>query len=344
MNRTPGQFDAARLESYLREQMAEFRGPLEITKMEGGQSNPTFRIVTPNRAYVLRKKPPGKLLPSAHAVEREYRVMRALKQTGFPVPQMRVLCEDPDILGTPFYLMDFVEGRRFVAQSLPSLPPAERGAIYDAMNETIARLHTLDYGAIGLGDYGKPANYLARQIERWTRQYRASETETISAMEGLIAWLPEHIPPGEEVSLVHGDFRLDNMLFHPTEPRVIAVVDWELSTLGHPLADFAYHCMSWHITPGLFRGIGGLDLMALGIPEEKDYIARYCWRTSRAAITHWDFYLAYNLFRFAAILQGIAGRVRDGTATAPDASAAGSAARPIAGLGWDLVRRHHPER
>src|SRR5438105_2681795 len=233
MNRTPGFLDLARLESYLREQMPEFRGPLQISKMEGGQSNPTFRIDTPNRRYVLRKKPPGKLLPSAHAIEREYRVMHALKQVGFPVPQMRVLCEDASIVGTPFYLMDFVDGRRFVAQSLPSLPRSERSAIYDAMNETIARLHTLDYAAIGLADYGKPANYLARQIERWTRQYRASQTENISAMEALIEWLPAHLPPGEEISLVHGDFRLDNMLFHPREPRIIAVVDWELSTIGH---------------------------------------------------------------------------------------------------------------
>lgn len=332
-------FDSVRLESYLRGHLPHFRGPLAIAKIEGGQSNPTYILDTPNTRYVLRKKPAGKLLPSAHAVEREYRVMHALREVGFPVPRMHLLCEDQNVIGTPFYLMAFVEGRHFIAQSLPSVAHWERGPLYDAMNDTIARLHSVDFAALGLGDYGKPSNYLVRQIERWTKQYRASETETVTAMDRLIDWLPAHLPPGEEVALVHGDFRLDNLLFHPTEPRVIAVLDWELSTLGDPLADFAYHCMSWYIPPGLFRGIAGLDLMALGIPDETQYVARYCERTGRDRIEHWDFYLAYNLFRFAAILQGIAGRVRDGTATAPDAAVTGSAARPIADLGWQIVER-----
>jgi aminoglycoside phosphotransferase (APT) family kinase protein len=334
-------FDVARLESYLAGKIAGFRGPIEATQFKGGQSNPTYLLATPSGRYVMRAKPApaAQLLPSAHAVDREFRVMRALGGAGFPVPRMHVLCEDESVIGRAFYVMEHVEGRVLWDQSLPGMTPADRAAIYDEMNRVIALLHRIDYAAIGLGDYGRPGNYLARQIDRWSRQYRASETERIDAMERLIEWLPSHVPPGEETAIVHGDYRLDNLIFHPTEPRILAVLDWELSTLGHPLADFAYHCMSWHIAPGKFRGIAGLDLAALGIPQEADYIAAYRRRTGRGGIEHWEFYLAYNLFRLAAILQGIMKRALDGTAASEAALDAGARARPLAELGWQHAQR-----
>jgi aminoglycoside phosphotransferase (APT) family kinase protein len=291
---------------------------------------------------VLRRKPPGKLLPSAHAVDREYRVITALGGVGIPVARTWALCEDESVIGTAFYIMDYVAGRVLWDQSLPGMQPAERRAIYDEMNRVIAALHQVDYQAIGLGDYGKPGNYLARQIARWSKQYRASETESIPAMERLMEWLPEHIPPGDETSIVHGDFRLDNVIFHPTEPRILAVLDWELSTLGHPLADFSYHCMYWRLTPQEFRGIGGLDLPALGIPLESEYVRRYCERSGRgtpqALKADWNFYLAYNMFRLAAILQGIAKRVEAGTAASEQARQSGAGARPLAELGWRFAQ------
>jgi aminoglycoside phosphotransferase (APT) family kinase protein len=308
-----------------------------VEQFKGGQSNPTYRIgAADGRRFVLRRKPPGKLLPSAHAVDREYRVIQALHPTGFPVARPQVLCEDETVIGTAFYVMDFVEGRVLWDQALPGMSKAERGAIWDELNRVIAWLHTIDYRAVGLETFGKPGNYIARQVARWTTQYRASETERMEAMDNLIAWLPKNIPPETGTRIVHGDFRLDNTIFHPTEPRILAVLDWELSTLGDPLADFAYHCMSWHIPPGQFRGIGGLDLQALGIPSEREYIARYCQRTGRDGIdpAHWDFYMAYNLFRIAAILQGIRKRVVDGTAASAHARDAGERARPMAELGW----------
>ena len=283
--------------------------------------------------------PAAKLLPSAHAVEREYRVMKALHGAGIPVARMLALCEDEGVVGRAFYVMEYVEGRVFWDQSLPGMTAPERAAIYDEMNRVIAALHKVDYAAIGLADYGKPGNYFARQIGRWSRQYQASETEKIEAMDRLIAWLPEHIPTGEETSIVHGDYRMDNLIFHPAEPRILAILDWELSTLGHPLADFSYHCMSWHIPPGQFRGIAGLDLKGLGIPVEEQYIAAYCRRTGREAIGHWDFYLAYNLFRIAAILQGIMKRALDGTAASQQALDAGRRARPLAELGWQYAQK-----
>ena len=331
-------FDAAALAAWLRAHIPGFpEGDLTIEQFKGGQSNPTFKIGAGGMHYVLRTKPgpAARLLPSAHAIEREYRVMDALNKTGFPAPRQYLLCTDESVIGRAFVVMELVEGRVLWDQSLPGMPPAERAAIYDELNRVIARLHSIDYAAIGLADYGKPGNYFARQIERWTRQYQASSTETIDAMDRLIAWLPNHIPPGEATAIVHGDFRLDNMIFHPTEPRILAVLDWELSTLGHPLADFSYHCMSWHITPGQFRGIAGLDLEALGIPSQEQYIARYCERANATIRAEdFNFYLAYNMFRLAGIMQGIMKRYVDGTASSAQARQNGQTARPIAELGW----------
>jgi len=332
-------FDVERLAQYLSANIEGFVGPLQVGQFEGGQSNPTFLLVTPGRRYVLRRKPPGKLLPSAHAVDREYRVITALRQANIPVARSWVLCMDDSVIGTAFYVMEYVDGRVLWDQSLPGMSRAERAAIYDEMNRVIAALHKVDYHAIGLDDYGKPGNYLERQISRWTKQYRASETEKIEAMEKLIEWLPQHIPSQDETSVVHGDYRLDNVIFHRTEPRILAVLDWELSTLGHPLADFAYHCMYFRLTPGEFRGIGGLDLNALGIPSEEEYVAAYCRRTGRTRIEHWDYYMAYNMFRLAGIVQGIMGRVVQGTAVSQKAIESGKRARPMAEAGWREVEK-----
>lgn len=334
-------FDVAALEAYLKQHVEGFSGPVTVEQFQGGQSNPTFRLTAGERRYVLRKKPPGQLLPSAHAVDREYRVISALAGSDVPVPKTFCLCEDPSVIGTAFYLMDFVEGRIWYDPSLPGMAPAERSAIFDEMNRVTAALHCVDYNAAGLGDYGKPGNYFERQIGRWSKQYRASETEPIEAMEKLIEWLPAHIPPGEESSIVHGDLRLDNMIFHPTEPRVLAVLDWELSTLGHPLADFSYHAITWRLSPGEFRGLVGHDLKALGIPDEESYVAAYCRRTGRASIPpdDWDFYAAYNIFRLAAILQGIMARAVAGNASNPSALELGRRAKPLGEAAWRQVER-----
>jgi aminoglycoside phosphotransferase (APT) family kinase protein len=332
-------FDVTALERYMRTHVEGFAGSLEVEQFKGGQSNPTFLLSAGGKRYVLRRKPPGKLLPSAHAVDREYRVLRALYGTDVPVARPYALCEDDSVIGTAFYIMDFVQGRVFWDPSLPGMTPAERHAIFDELNRVIAALHSVDYQAVGLGDYGKPGSYLERQIARWTKQYRASETERIEAMENLIEWLPKNIPPGEETTLVHGDYRLDNVIFHPTEPKLLAVLDWELSTLGHPIADFAYHCMTWRLTPAEFRGMRGFDFAALGIPSEEEYVAMYCRRTGRTSIPHWDFYLAYNMFRLAGILQGIMGRVVEGTAASQHAIESGKRARPMAEAGWRQVEK-----
>jgi aminoglycoside phosphotransferase (APT) family kinase protein len=333
--------DADRLEAYLSDRIPGFRGPVAIEQFRGGQSNPTYRLTAGSTRYVLRRKPSGKLLPSAHAVDREYRVMTALSASGVPVPRTFCLCQDDSVIGTAFYVMDHVDGRVFWDPSLPGMSVDERQAIFDEMNRVIAALHRVDYAALGLGDYGKPGGYLARQIGRWTMQYRASETERIEAMERLIEWLPEHVPPGDETTIVHGDYRLDNLVFHAREPRILAVLDWELSTLGHPLADFAYHCMSWRIPGGTFRGMLGLELRALGIPSEPEYVAGYCRRTGRGPIDpgEWEFYIAYNMFRAAGIAQGITGRARDGTASSAHALEAGASARDMAERGWQQVER-----
>ncbi len=337
-------FDVAALEAYLQERLPGFAGPLRVEQFKGGQSNPTYKLVTPGASYVMRSKPgpATRLLPSAHAIEREFRVMHALSGTDVPVARMHVLCEDEAVIGRAFYVMQFMEGRVLWNQALPESSREERGAIYDEMNRVMAALHRVDPAAVGLADYGKPGSYFERQIGRWSKQYLASATESIPEMDRLLEWLPARLPDSardaSEVSIVHGDFRLDNMVFHPTEPRVIAVLDWELSTLGHPLADFSYHCMAWHIPPGVFRGVGGLDLEALGIPSEAEYVRRYCERTGRqdpqALMADWNFYLAYNLFRLASITQGIAKRVVDGTAASEQARATGAATRPLAERAW----------
>lgn len=334
-------FDTARLTDHLAARLPGFSGPLTVKQFQGGQSNPTYLLTTPDARYVMRSKPGpvAKLLPSAHAIEREFRVMRALSTQGIPVPEVLLLCEDESVIGRAFYLMAYVEGRILWEQSLPELAPAERAAIYDEMNRVLAALHSVDIEQAGLADYGKAGNYFARQIGRWSKQYQASETDSIPAMNRLIDWLPLHVPPGEETAVVHGDYRMDNLILHPTEPRVIAILDWELSTLGHPLADFSYHCMSWHIPPGAFRGISGLDLAALGIPSEADYIRRYCERTGRGEIEHWNFYLAYNLFRIAAILQGVYKRATEGIASSDRAMQAGKNAVALAELGWKYAQR-----
>ncbi|MET0717064.1 MAG: phosphotransferase [Pseudoxanthomonas sp.] len=337
-------FDVEALASYLRERIVGFRGPVQVTRFKGGQSNPTYLLDTPGRKYVMRSKPApiSQLLPSAHAVEREYRLQAALSGSAVPVAGMHCLCEDESVIGRAFYIMDFVEGRIFWEQSLPGVAPIERAALYDELNRVIAALHDIDFAALGLSDYGKAGNYFSRQTDRWTRQYRASETVAIEAMDRLIEWLPQHIPQEEspQVSIVHGDYRLDNVIFHPTEPRILAVIDWELSTLGHPLADFAYHLMSWHIVPGgAMRGLAGLDLRALGIPTESEYVAAYERRIGRSAAGDWNYYLAYNLFRIAAILQGIAKRVQEGTASSPQAAEYGRQAKPLAELGWAFAQR-----
>lgn len=336
-------FDLAALEAWMQTHVEGFAGPLAIEQFKGGQSNPTFKLTTPGQTYVMRAKPGPKarLLPSAHAIEREYRVMAALAGTEVPVARMYALCEDEAVIGRAFYIMEFVAGRVLWDQSLPGMTPAERGAIYDEMNRVIAALHSVDYNAIGLGGFGKPGNYFARQIERWTKQYKLSETESIPAMDALMDWLPAHIPAeaDELTTIVHGDFRLDNLMFHPTEPRVLAVLDWELSTLGHPLADFGYHCMSWHIAPGQFRGIAGVDYASLGIPDEASYRKRYAERTGRPFSGDWNFYLAFSMFRIAGILQGIMKRAVDGTASSAQALDAGKRARPMAEMGWQYAQK-----
>jgi aminoglycoside phosphotransferase (APT) family kinase protein len=347
-------FDTAALSAWLEKNLTGFRGPLTVEMFKGGQSNPTYKLVTPERSYVMRSKPGpvAKLLPSAHAVEREFAVMKGLHGTDVPVPKMYCLCEDESVMGRAFYIMEFMQGRVLWDQALPDMTPAQRGEIYDEMNRVIAALHTVKFADRGLAGYGKPGNYFERQIGRWSKQYKASAdgagplSQPIPQMEKLVDWLPAHIPAAgrdeSKVSIVHGDYRLDNVMFHPSEARVVAVLDWELSTLGHPLADFSYHCMAWHIPhPG--RGIGGLDHAGLGIPSEDEYMRRYCERTGLATVAElkadWNFYMAYNLFRIAAILQGIAKRVEAGTASSAQAAASAAGARPMAELAWTFAER-----
>jgi aminoglycoside phosphotransferase (APT) family kinase protein len=334
--------DAARLETYLAREVAGFAEPLTIKQFKGGQSNPTYLLETPARRYVLRRKPPGKLLPSAHAVDREYRVIRALHAQRFPVAEPLAFCADESIAGTPFYVMSFADGRVFWEPQMPGSNATERAAVYDAMNATIARLHTFDPAKIGLADFGKGENYVARQVDRWSTQYRASETETIDAMERLIDWLPKNIPPGGPPRLVHGDYRLDNLIVTKDSADIIAVLDWELSTLGDPLADFTYHLMAWHM-PHSESAAGtatlvGQDLRALGIPSMVDYVDAYIARTGLDPRPALPVYLAYNFFRIAAILQGIIGRVRDGTATNEFAPAKAEMIRPLAEKAWEFAK------
>jgi len=312
-----GWFETTRLEAWMRRHVDGFEGPIEVAKFPGGQSNPTFRLTTPRRQYVLRRKPPGKLLKGAHAVEREYRIISALGPLDFPVPRTWGLCEDDEVVGTPFFVMDMVPGRIFWDPKFPEVPRAERGAYYDSMCATIARLHRIDYEAAGLADYGRPGNFVERQIGIWSRQYLQDEVAgRIEAMDRLTEWLPGHIPDdGSPTRVVHGDFRCDNLIFHPTEPRVVAVLDWELSTLGHPLADFTYHLMNYRLPPSLPAGMAGADFAALGLPSEADYTAAYCRHTGRQDIPDLDFYLAFNMFRLAAIIHGVKGRLLRGNAS-----------------------------
>jgi aminoglycoside phosphotransferase (APT) family kinase protein len=341
MAAAPRDLDVDALGAYLAERIPGLRLPLAASRFSGGQSNPTYRLTDAvGQEYVLRKKPAGQLLPSAHAVEREYRVMKALQGGPVPVARMHCLCEDAGIIGTPFYVMEYVEGRIFWDPALPELDRTARAAVYDDMNRVVASLHAVDPGRAGLHDFGRPGNFLERQIERWTRQYRASATADLPAMERLIDWLPRHVPGDTTTAIFHGDLRLDNMIFHPTEPRVLALLDWELSTLGHPLADFAYHALPWRLSAEQFRGMAGKDLAALGVPSEQEYLRRYCERTGRQVEAHeWEFYIAYSLFRLAAILQGILKRALDGTASSAHALETGSKAAAIADVAWTQVRR-----
>jgi aminoglycoside phosphotransferase (APT) family kinase protein len=338
----PLRFEPARLEDHLKREVAGFSGPLAVRQFKGGQSNPTYLLETPMRRFVLRRKPPGKLLPSAHAVDREFRVIRALHEQGFPVAEPVIYCADESVIGTAFYVMGFVEGRVFWNPEMPGSNPAERAAVYDAMNATLSALHSFDPARIGLADFGRGENYVARQVERWSKQYRASQTQTIDEMERLIEWLPAHIPPAGPVRLVHGDYRLDNVILAAAEPKVLAVLDWELSTLGDPLADFTYHLMQWHMPPedtGAGTGsLAGFDLPALGIPTLTAYVDAYVERTGLDPRPHLPAYLAYNFFRIAAILQGIAGRVRDGTATSEHAAAKAQMVAPLAQTAWRFAR------
>jgi aminoglycoside phosphotransferase (APT) family kinase protein len=316
-----------------------FRPPVRIHRLAGGQSNPTFKLTAASGTYIVRSKPTGAVLPSAHAVDREFRLLHALAGSGVPLPRVHALCADPAVLGSMFYVMDFVEGRVFWDPRLPDLTPAERGAVFDSMNATIAQIHALSPVAWGLADYGRPGSYLERLIARWTTQYRASETALNPAMERLIEWLPAHVPAPGPTRIVHGDYRLDNLILHPTEPRVVAVLDWELSTLGDPLADFAYHAMAWRIAPDLFRGLSGADLGALGIPDAQRYRDLYLMRSGLPPTNAWEFYVALGMFRLAAILQGIAKRALDGSAANADAALVGAKAVPLAELAWQVAER-----
>ena len=330
----------AELTAWMRSHVAGFEGPLGLTRLAGGQSNPTWRVDAASGRYVVRQKPVGKVLPSAHQVDREYRVMKALADTDVPVPKVHALCEDDAVMGSMFFVMEYLDGRTLFDARLPELPPAERAATFDAMNSAIAAISTVDPVAVGLGDYGRHGGYVDRQIARWTKQYRASEINPIASMDALIDWLPQNRPTApEEVRLAHGDFRLDNLILHKTEPRVLAVVDWELSTLGCPYADFAYNVMVWRVAPGLFRGLGGLDLAGTGIPTEDAYVDQWCQRTGRTRPENFDFYVILSLFRLAAIVQGIAKRAQDGTANDARAAQMGEIAGPLADIAWAMAQR-----
>jgi aminoglycoside phosphotransferase (APT) family kinase protein len=331
--------DIAALARYLREIGIGDSDDLAVLQFQGGQSNPTYQVSAGPRKLVLRRKPPGALLPSAHAVDREYRVMNALAATDVPVARMIALCEDESVIGTPFYLMEHVDGRVLWDPALPGMTPAERAAHYDELNRVIAALHAVDYCGVGLGDFGRAGGYVERQIARWSKQYEAGAAARIPSMDRLIEWLPQHLPAGDETAIVHGDFRIDNVIFHPTEPRILAVLDWELSTLGHPLSDFAYHVMAWRLRAGEFRGLADCDFAALGIPTEAEYVAAYCRRTGRGRIADWNFYLIFNMFRITAILHGVLSRALQGNAASGNAMETGGRAQRIADVAWDMAQR-----
>jgi aminoglycoside phosphotransferase (APT) family kinase protein len=335
--RSGHELDVAALERYLSVHLSGFQGPLEIRQFEGGQSNPTYFLHTSARDYVLRKKPAGDLLPSAHAVDREHRVMSALSG-HIPVPPTLLMCDDAAVIGTPFFVMGCVDGRVFRQPHLPGVSAKDRAAMFDDTADVLARLHRVDPSSIGLGDYGKPGNYYARQIGRWSQQYVAAKTDEIASMDRLMAWLPSHIPPGDEVSIVHGDYRQENLIFHPTEPRIVAVVDWELSTLGHPLADLAYNCLTYYLPPEALGRVDTVDQDREGMPDETTYVAAYCRRSGRDGVPHWNFYLAFSMFRLASILQGVYARGLKGNAASSYALERGAAARKIADIAWSLIK------
>ncbi|GGE13490.1 aminoglycoside phosphotransferase [Polymorphobacter glacialis] len=338
--RTGQEIDPARLEAWMTENVEGYAGPLTIRQFNGGQSNPTYKLVTPKQNYVLRRKPPGVLLPSAHAVDREYRVITALHAQGFPAPRTFGLCKDDAVIGTWFYIMDCVDGRVIWDATFPDATPDTRAAYFDAMNQTIADLHMIDVDKAGLTDFGKPGNYFARQIARWSRQYiEDPDAGRVPSMDKLVEWLPNNIPVGDEISVVHGDYRCDNMIFHPSEPKVLAVLDWELSTIGHPLADFSYHLMMYRMPPTGTTGLVGNDLKALGIPSEDEYVAAYCRRTGRTGIPDLDFYVAYNMFRLAGIIHGIRGRVVRGTAANAHARKTAEGVEMLADLAWAQAQK-----
>jgi len=336
---TETDIDTPRLADWMRAHVGDFNGALRITMLTGGQSNPTYRIDADGYRWVLRRKPPGALLASAHAVDREFRVLQALHGSAVPVPRVHALCTDDSVIGSMFYVMDYLEGRTFIDPSLPGMDPTERLAIYQELQKVLAAIHTVDIHQVGLADFGRPGNYLARQRDRWTKQYQTSQTEVIPAMDHLIAWLHANPPPEGDTTLVHGDFRLDNVLFHPTEPRALAVIDWELSTLGNPEVDLAYHAMAWHLSPEEFRGLRGHDLTQLGIPSEAEQLLGWSRRSGRSVPKNWVYYLVFNMFRLACILQGILARAKQGNAASHDAEATGQRARLIAQAGWALASK-----
>jgi aminoglycoside phosphotransferase (APT) family kinase protein len=343
LRRPPPQhaFDPVPLTAWMQQHVQGFAGPIDVFQFAGGQSNPTFLIETPNQRYVLRRKPSGKLLPSAHAVEREYRVIAALGSTRVPVAKAYGLCEDTSVIGSAFYIMEYVQGRIFWDAALPEVPATERRAVYMEMIRVQAELHSVDYKAVGLGDYGKPDHYIERQVARWTAQYRGAETEKIEAVENLIEWLPKHVPPGNMTSIVHGDYRLDNTIFDPKQPRILAVLDWELSTLGHPLVDLAYHCSRYRLPAGSFRGLAGLDVASLSIPSEQDCVAEYCRLRALPPIPpkDWSYYMVFCMFRLTGILQGVLARALQGNASSARALEAGRRTRPLAELAWQLAQQ-----
>jgi aminoglycoside phosphotransferase (APT) family kinase protein len=332
--------DLSKLSDWMKKNVCDFSGALSAEKFAGGQSNPTFKLSAGDRKFVLRRKPPGQLLASAHAVDREFRVIAALQDTDVPVPGAVALCKEDEIIGSMFYLMEYLEGRVFWDPVLPELTNDERSAVYDDMNRVLAAMHSINVADVGLGDYGRPGNYFERQVGRWTKQYRASETQTVPAMEELMAWLPENMPAEDDrVALVHGDYRLDNVMFHPTEPKIIAVLDWELSTLGNPIADLAYQVMAWQLPRDAgITGLAGIERKPLAIPEDNSYVTSYCERTGRDEIKHWNFYLAFCFFRLAAIVQGVKKRALDGTASSAEAESRGNLVQPLAELGMSYMK------
>jgi aminoglycoside phosphotransferase (APT) family kinase protein len=332
-------FDEGALAAYLQREAGIPASGLVVQQFGGGQSNPTFLLTSGSNRFVLRKKPPGKLLKSAHQVDREYRIMKALAATDVPVPRMIALCEDESVIGTAFYVMAYLEGRIFRDPQMPGSSREERAAVYDSMNDVLARLHKVDFAGIGLGDFGRPGNYFERQISRFIQQYRAAQTEQIPQMEELIAWLPGNIPVEDSVSIAHGDFRLENTIFHPTEPRMIAVLDWELSTIGHPLADLAYNCLGYHYINPRQGGLVGIDHAATGIPTEEEHVRRYCERTGRGPIQNWPFYVSFSLFRLASISQGVYKRGLDGNASSETAAQFGNTCHFLAENAWRLAQQ-----